>query len=137
MVEAETPSLSELTDKILSAEQTLALGGGEKAIARQHSKGRLTARERISQLIDPETSTLELGAWAGWEMYDEYGGAPGAGAVCVIGIVCGRQHLIIANDATVKAGAFFPATTKKVLRAQRIAYKRMGPDGHQRGLGAD
>ena len=62
MVEAETPSLSELTDKILAAEQTLALGGGEKAIARQHSKGRLTARERIGQLIDPETSTLELGA---------------------------------------------------------------------------
>ena len=91
MVELQTPSLSELTAQILAAEQALAMGGGEKAIARQHSKGRLTARERIAQLIDPETSTLELGAWAGWEMYEEYGGAPGAGAVCMIGTVCGRQ----------------------------------------------
>ena len=126
VIEGQT-SLSELTTEILAAQDKLALGGGEKAIARQHSKGRLTARERISRLVDPETSTLELGAWAGWEMYEEYGGAPGAGAVCVIGIISGRRHLIIANDATVKAGAFFPATTKKVLRAQRIAMENHLP----------
>jgi len=76
VAEGQTPSLSGLTSQILAAQEQLALGGGEKAIARQHSKGRLTARERIAKLIDPETPTLELGAWAGWEMYDEYGGAP-------------------------------------------------------------
>ena len=117
----QTLSLSELTHQILAAQEQMTLGGGEKAIARQHSKGRLTARERIGLLVDPDTPTLELGAWAGWEMYDQYGGAPGAGAVCMIGTIAGRRHLIIANDATVKAGAFFPATTKKVLRGQRIA----------------
>ena len=117
----QTLSLSELTQQILAAQDQMALGGGEKAIARQHSKGRLTARERIGLLVDPDTPTLELGAWAGWEMYDQYGGAPGAGTVCMIGTIAGRRHLIIANDATVKAGAFFPATTKKVLRGQRIA----------------
>ena len=120
-------SLSQLTSQILASQEQMALGGGEKAIARQHSKGRLTARERIALLVDPDTPTLELGAWAGWEMYDQYGGAPGAGAVCVLGTIAGRRHLIIANDATVKAGAFFPATTKKVLRGQRIALKNHLP----------
>ena len=127
VAEGQTPSLSGLTSQILAAQEQLALGGGEKAIARQHSKGRLTARERIAKLIDPETPTLELGAWAGWEMYDEYGGAPGAGAVSLIGTISGRRHLIVANDATVKAGAFFPATTKKVLRGQRIAMENHLP----------
>jgi acetyl-CoA carboxylase carboxyltransferase component len=81
----------------------------------------LTARERIQRLLDPGTPSLELGAWYGWQMYEPFGGAPGAGLVTVLGNVAGRRHLIAANDATVKAGAFFPATTKKVLRAQRIA----------------
>lgn len=114
-------TLEQLTLKIQQEESTLALGGGEKAIARQHTKGRLTARERIEQLLDPGTPRLELGAWAGWQMYQEFGGAPGAGVVSVIGMISGRRHLIIANDATVKAGAFFPATTKKALRGQRLA----------------
>ena len=116
-----TTTLSELTADIRRQEEELAAGGGAKAIERQHAKGRLTARERIALLIDPETETLELGLWSAWSMYEEYGGAPGAGAVAMIGTVAGRRHLIVANDATVKAGAFFPATTKKVLRAQRIA----------------
>ena len=121
MAESKVISLSELTNEILTEQAVLSQGGGEKAIARQHSKGRLTARERIAKLLDPDTATLELGAWAGWQMYDEYGGAPSAGVVSMIGTISGRRHLIIANDATVKAGAFFPATTKKLLRGQRIS----------------
>lgn len=106
----------------LSAEEAvIRLGGGQKAIDRQHEKGRLTARERIARLVDSERDWFELGLWAAWKMYGEWGGAPSAGVVTGIGIVSGRQVMIIANDATVKAGAFFPMTCKKVLRAQRIA----------------
>jgi 3-methylcrotonyl-CoA carboxylase beta subunit len=106
----------------LSAEEAvIRLGGGQKAIDRQHEKGRLTARERIALLVDSERDWFELGLWAAWKMYGEWGGAPSAGVVTGIGIVSGRQVMIIANDATVKAGAFFPMTCKKVLRAQRIA----------------
>ncbi len=97
------------------------MGGGQKAIERQHSKGRLTARERIESLIDPGTDFLEVGLWAAWQMYEEWGGAASAGVVCGVGIVSQRLTMIIANDATIKAGAFFPMTVKKVLRAQRIA----------------
>ena len=89
------------------------LGGGREAIERQHAKGRLTARERIERLIDPGTAFFELGLWAGWEMYAEWGGAPAAGVVTGIGTVAGRRHMIIANDATVKAGAFFPGHGQK------------------------
>ena len=99
----------------------IALGGGEKAVARQHEKHRLTARERIAGLIDPGTGLFELGRWAAWGMYPEWGGAPAASVICGIGRVARRAFVIIANDATVKAGAFFPMTCKKVLRAQRIA----------------
>jgi 3-methylcrotonyl-CoA carboxylase beta subunit len=99
----------------------IALGGGTKAIERQHEKGRLTARERIAKLIDPETRLFELSAFAAWGMYEEWGTPPAAGVVTGIGRVHGRLFMIIANDATVKAGAFFPMTCKKVLRAQRIA----------------
>jgi len=120
-MQQSTTTLSELTADLRRQEEEIATGGGAKAIDRQHAKGRLTARERIALLIDPDTETLELGLWSAWGMYEDYGGAPGAGAVAVIGTVAGRRHMIIANDATVKAGAFFPATTKKVLRAQRIA----------------
>src|SRR5260370_622195 len=102
-------------------EKILMEGGGRKAIARQHEKGRLTARERIAQLLDPGTPCFELGLWAAWGMYQEWGGAPSAGVITGIGTVSGRRALVIANDATVKAGAFFPLTCKKVLRAQRIA----------------
>jgi acetyl-CoA carboxylase carboxyltransferase component len=105
-----------LTDQ----EAQIRLGGGAKAIARQHEKGRLTARERIDKLCDPGTF-FELGLWAAWNMYAEWGGAPSAGVVTGVGTVSGRRVMVIANDATVKAGAFFPMTAKKVLRAQRIA----------------
>ena len=97
-------------------------GGGTAAIERQHAKGRLTARERLAKLVDPGTTPLELNLWAAHGMYAEWGGAPAAGVVTTIGFVAGRRHMIVANDATVKAGAFFPATAKKVLRAQRIAF---------------
>src|SRR5437763_890138 len=102
-------------------EQQILLGGGKKAIARQHEKGRRTARERIAKLIDPDIPFFELGLWAAYGMYQEWGGAPAAGVVTGIATVSGRQVMLIANDATVKAGAFFPMTAKKVLRAQRIA----------------
>ena len=99
----------------------IALGGGAKSIERQHEKKRLTARERIASLIDPGTEFFELGRFAAWKMYQEWGGAPSASVVCGLGHVAGRTFMVIANDATVKAGAFFPMTAKKVLRAQRIA----------------
>jgi acetyl-CoA carboxylase carboxyltransferase component len=99
-------------------ELVIRAGGGEQAIKRQHEKGRLTARERIERLAG---DFFELGLWAAWNMYGEWGGAPSAGVVTGIATVAGRQVMLIANDATVKAGAFFPMTAKKVLRAQRIA----------------
>lgn len=120
-------SLREYLAALARDESRLRLGGGKPAIERQHQKGRLTARERIARLIDEGTETLELGLWAGEGMYDAFGGAPGAGVVTLIGQVAGRRQMIVANDATVKAGAFFPATTKKVLRAQRIAFANRLP----------
>jgi len=105
-------------------EQQIRLGGGAKAIERQHEKDRLTARERIAKLCE---EFFELGLWAGWNMYAEWGGAPSAGVVTGVGTLAGRQAMIIANDATVKAGAFFPMTCKKVLRAQRIAMENRLP----------
>jgi acetyl-CoA carboxylase carboxyltransferase component len=108
-------------------EQAIRQGGGAKAIARQHDKGRLTARERIGRLIDPGSSFFELGLWAAWGMYAEWGGAPSAGVVTGVGVVADHRVMIIANDATVKAGAFFPMTCKKVLRAQRIALENRLP----------
>src|SRR5262249_30424344 len=108
-------------------EAALRLGGGAAAIERQHKKGRLTARERIEKLVDKGSSFLELGLFAAWEMYTEWGDVPAAGVVCGVGRVHGRQFMIIANDATVKAGAFFPMTTKKVIRCQRIALENRLP----------
>jgi len=102
-------------------EASLIQGGGPENIDKQHEKGRLTARERIAQLVDPGTEFFELAIYAAFEMYQEWGGAPSAGVVTGIGTVAGRLFMIIANDATVKAGSFFPMTVKKVLRAQRIA----------------
>ena len=116
-----TASWNQLLDEQRTQAEQIKLGGGERGIERQHSKGRLTARERIAQLIDPDTDLLELGLWSGWEMYEEWGGCPAGGVVCGIGSVSGRTVMIAANDATIKAGAFFPATVKKLLRAQRIA----------------
>jgi 3-methylcrotonyl-CoA carboxylase beta subunit len=111
---------------LATEEATIRLGGGAKAIDRQHEKNRLTARERIAKLVD-RGEFFELGLWAAWGMYKEWGGAPSAGVVTGIGTVSGRQVMVIANDATVKAGAFFPMTCKKVLRAQRIARENRLP----------
>ncbi len=105
----------------------IELGGGEKRIAKQHSKGKLTARERVNYLIDRKSDFLELGAFAGYEMYAEYGGCPAGGVVGGIGYVKGRQCVIVANDATVKAGAWFPITGKKNLRFQEIAMENNLP----------
>ncbi len=112
---------------ITEQESRIKVGGGAKAIERQHEKGRLTARERIAKVIDAESDFLELGLWAAWNMYRDWGGAPSAGVVTGVGAISGRQVMIIANDATVKAGAFFPMTCKKVLRAQRIAMENRLP----------
>jgi acetyl-CoA carboxylase carboxyltransferase component len=116
-----------MTAELQGQEATLKLGGGLAAIERQHAKHRLTARERIQRLLDTGSPWLEIGLWTGWEMYSAWGGAPAAGVVCGVGMVSGRRHMIIANDATVKAGAFFPATAKKVLRAQKIAMQNRLP----------
>ena len=105
----------------------LQVGGGAAAIERQHQKKRLTARERIDCLLDPQTPWLELGLFAADGMYADWGGAPSAGVVTGVGRVAGRRHMIVANDATVKAGAFFPMTAKKVLRAQRISFANRLP----------
>ena len=114
-------ALLELLGTIRSQEETIRQGGGAKATAAQHAKKRLTVRERLDLLLDKGSDFFELGLWAAHDMYGEYGGAPGAGAVTGLGRVCGRLCMIIANDATVKAGAFFPMTAKKVIRAQNIA----------------
>lgn len=102
-------------------------GGGDKSAAKQKEKGKLLARERIAYLIDKESEFLEVGAFAADEMYTEQGGCPSAGVVCGIGYVSGRQCMIVANDATVKAGAWFPMTAKKNLRAQEIAMENRLP----------
>lgn len=104
-----------------------ALGGGEKSIARHKEKGKLTARERIAFLLDENKSQLEIGTLAGDGMYTDYGGCPSAGVVVVMGYVEGRQCIVVANDATVKAGAWFPITGKKNLRAQEIAMENKIP----------
>jgi len=116
-----TRRMVELLAEIKKQEQQIRQGGGAKAIEAQHSKGRLTARERIDRLIDPGTPFFELAIYAAHEMYQEWGGAPAAGTITGLGQVQGRLVMIIANDATVKAGAFFPMTAKKVIRAQNIA----------------
>src|SRR5688572_19372406 len=114
-------TLQDLVAGLAKQEAALRLGGGAKAIARQHEKNRLAVRERLGLLLDRDAPWLELGLWAAWEMYTDWGGAPSAGVVTGVGRVEGRRVMVVANDATVKAGAFFPLTAKKVLRAQRIA----------------
>jgi acetyl-CoA carboxylase carboxyltransferase component len=108
-------------------EAVIRRGGGAKAVEAQHAKGRLTVRERLALLLDEGTEFLELGLLAAHGMYEEFGGAPGAGVVTGLGRVSGRLCMIVANDATVKAGAFFPMTAKKVLRAQTIALENRIP----------
>ncbi len=115
-----TDRMAERLAEIRERENEIRLGGGLKAIDKQHEKGRLTARERVEQLCDSDSPFFEIGLWAADGMYTDVGGAPSAGVVSGIGRVHGRAVMIVANDATVKAGAFFPATCKKVIRAQRI-----------------
>src|SRR6201991_876705 len=105
----------------------VALGGGKKAIAKQKEKNKLTARERIDYLVDPNTPFIELGAFAGYEMYEDQGGCPAGGTVAGVGYVSGRQCVVVANDQTVKAGAWFPITGKKNLRMQEIAMENRLP----------
>ncbi|HET6199958.1 MAG: acyl-CoA carboxylase subunit beta [Candidatus Acidiferrales bacterium] len=118
--------IDQLTE-IKNEEEKIRQGGGAKAIESQHKKNRLTARERIEKLIDPGSRFFELGLYAAYEMYEEWGGAPAAGTITGLARVAGRQMMIIANDATVKAGAFFPMTAKKVIRAQNIAIENHIP----------
>src|ERR1700679_537708 len=118
--EANMRFLADMVSQVRNEEEKIREGGGPKAIENQHSKGRLTARERINLLLDPGTF-FEIGAFAAHGMYEEWGGAPAAGVITGLGRIHSRLVMIIANDATVKAGAFFPMTAKKVIRAQNIA----------------
>ena len=120
-------ALQVLLAALRAEEDTIRQGGGAKAAEAQHAKGRLTVRERLNLLLDEPADFLELGLWAAHGMYAEYGGAPSAGVVTGLGRVSGRLCMIVANDATVKAGAFFPMTAKKVLRAQTIALENRIP----------
>jgi len=124
---ANREALLTLREGLRAEEEAIRLGGGAKAAMAQHVKGRLTVRERLKLLLDDGTELLELGLWAAHGMYSEYGGAPCAGVVTGLGRVSGRLCMIVANDATVKAGAFFPMTAKKVLRAQAIALENRIP----------
>ncbi len=119
--------LKQLLYKMRVEHQRVHKGGGDKKIEAQHKKGKLTARERIAQLLDKESDVLEIGALAGDGMYEDVGGCPGGGVVTVIGRIHGRQCVVVANDATVKAGAWFPITAKKNLRAQEIAMENRLP----------
>ncbi|PHN03785.1 acyl-CoA carboxylase subunit beta [Flavilitoribacter nigricans] len=120
-------SLKLLISQLRRYEERISLGGGPKRIEKLHKKGKLTARERIDKLIDPDQPFLEIGIFAGQDMYPEYGGCPAGGVIVGIGYVSGRQCMIVANDATVKAGAWFPITGKKNLRAQEIAMENRLP----------
>ncbi len=124
---ANAAAMRELLAAYDQQQAKLREGGGAKAIEAQHSKKRLTVRERLQLLLDPGTEFHELGLYAAFGMYGEYGGAPAAGTVAGVGTVAGRRVMVIANDATVKAGAFFPMTAKKVLRAQHIAMENHIP----------
>ena len=124
---ANRDALLQLLAQMRDQEHSIRQGGGAKAVEAQHGKGRLTARERIRLLLDEDCELFELGLWTAHDMYPEYGGAPGAGVVTGLGRVSDRLCMIVANDATVKAGAFFPMTAKKVLRAQTIAMENRIP----------
>lgn len=126
-IRTDKHTLQELCNQLNENLEKVKLGGGEKKIASQHKKGKLTARERIDYLIDSDKDFLEIGAFAGAGMYEEYGGCPSGGAVMGIGTVSGHRCVIVANDATVKAGAWFPITAKKNLRAQEISIENKLP----------
>ncbi|MFZ0793194.1 MAG: acyl-CoA carboxylase subunit beta [Candidatus Korobacteraceae bacterium] len=125
--ERNQKAVAELVAQVRNQEEIIQQGGGAKAIESQHKKGRLTARERVALLIDPGTEFFEIGSFVAWGMYEEWGGAPSAGVVTGLARVQGRLVMLIVNDATVKAGAFFPMTAKKVIRAQNIAIENHIP----------
>jgi 3-methylcrotonyl-CoA carboxylase beta subunit len=114
-------AMAALVAQVRNQEETIREGGGARNIDAQHKKGRLTARERIALLLDPGSEFFELGVYSAWGMYEEWGGAPAAGVITGLGRIRDRLFMLIVNDATVKAGAFFPMTAKKVIRAQNIA----------------
>ncbi len=124
--EANMRFLADMVSQVRNEEEKIREGGGIKAIESQHGKGRLTARERIARLVD-QGSFFELGSFAAYGMYEEWGGAPSAGVITGLARIHTRMVMIIANDATVKAGAFFPMTSKKVIRAQNIAIENRVP----------
>jgi 3-methylcrotonyl-CoA carboxylase beta subunit len=127
MPEKTIAPLRELVDKTNTLLDVIHLGGGKKAIAKQKEKNKLTARERISYLVDKDSSFIEIGAFAGYGMYAEHGGCPAGGTVAGLGYVRGRQCIIVANDQTVKAGAWFPITGKKNLRLQEMSLQNHLP----------
>src|SRR5580692_4231404 len=124
--EANMRFLADLMSQVRNENEKISEGGGARAVENQHAKGRLTARERIELLVDPETF-FELGIYAAHGMYEEWGGAQAAGVITGLARIHTRMVMIIANDATVKAGAFFPMTSKKVIRAQNIAIENRIP----------
>jgi 3-methylcrotonyl-CoA carboxylase beta subunit len=124
---ARPETLRDRCDKIRAEEEQLREGGGKAGQERQHKLGRLVARERIARLLDRDAKFFEIGLWAAYKMYEQWGRVPAAGAVAGIGNVANVPCMIVANDATVKAGAFFPQTVKKLIRAQRIAFENNLP----------
>ena len=116
-------ALNELRQRLLKVKE----GGGKKNLEKLHAQGKLSARERINFLLDKDKPSIEIGAFAGEGMYPEHGGCPSAGVIVVVGYVSGKQCVVVANDATVKAGAWFPITAKKNLRAQEIAMENRLP----------
>src|ERR1035441_5558711 len=124
--ESNMRALADLVAQVRNEEEKIREGGGAKAIESQHAKSRLTARERVAQLADPG-SFFELGLYAAHKMYEEWGGAPAAGVITGLARIHSRMVMLVVNDATVKAGAFFPMTAKKVIRAQNIAIENRIP----------
>src|SRR6266581_4127873 len=124
---ARAETLRDRCGKIRAEEEQLREGGGKAGQERQHKLGRLVARERIARLLDPHAQFFEVGLWAAYKRYEQWGRVPAAGAVAGIGKVADVPCMIVANDATVKAGAFFPQTAKKLIRAQRIAFENNLP----------
>ena len=103
-----------LNSKLKQRFAKVKLGGGKTRIEKHHAKGKMTARERIDYLFDPKSKSIEIGGFAGYKMYEDHGGCPSGGVVVKIGYVSGKQCIVVANDATVKAGAWFPITGKKI-----------------------
>src|SRR6185503_11983275 len=123
--ERRRTSMESLVAELRERTALIAAGGGEKAVERHRSRGKLTARERVDRLLDPGAAFLELNALAAWELYDD--DAPSAGIVTGVGVVEGRQCVVVANDATVKGGTYYPLTVKQHLRAQEVARQNRFP----------